>query len=147
MRSAFSLVETLVVLGILSILLALSAPSIISVQQSYEKRRALSTIASHLDWARVEALTTGELTSVRFQDNKVAIFRDEEQISRWKDLGNVDFGPSGIFEQELPQFVFNGRGGLHAPLQNPRVVIIQNDRISVITVSRFTGRFDVVLME
>jgi len=65
-RSGFSMVELLVVLGIIGIMAALVIPSIGPLMRSYNLNRGASMLADELSYARQSALTKNADVEVRF---------------------------------------------------------------------------------
>lgn len=100
--SAFSLVEMLVVAGMVALLLTVTVPAIRGMMGSYGKVAAVDQLLSLFDHARSLALAQGRSTYVAFADadsqpdyrcRAAAIFQDTEdlanppaQITPWQEL-------------------------------------------------------------
>src|SRR4030043_528748 len=66
-NGGFSLIEMLVVIGIVAILVALSIPAINVMQRSFNSTGAESMISAALATARTLAISKGQYAGVRFQ--------------------------------------------------------------------------------
>ncbi|MFV0415204.1 MAG: Tfp pilus assembly protein FimT/FimU [Chthoniobacterales bacterium] len=100
-RSAFGLVELLVVMAILGVLLALMTPAFLSFSGTAGRRGAVNTVMNTLEQARVAALEAGRDVYVVFwrKDDSIngvdaiGVFRETEdgtgnyeQLSKWLQL-------------------------------------------------------------
>jgi prepilin-type N-terminal cleavage/methylation domain-containing protein len=96
-RLAFSLVELLVVLGIIAALAAIAIPSIKAMQKSFDSTGAESMISTALSAARTIAISKGKYAGVRFQKiyngNNVfdadqymifIVFDNDDKVTNWK---------------------------------------------------------------
>jgi type II secretory pathway pseudopilin PulG len=66
-KTAFSLVEMLVVAGIIAVLIGLTIPAINALQKSYDSTGADSMISAALETARTLAISNHQYAGVRFQ--------------------------------------------------------------------------------
>ncbi len=94
-HNAFSLVELLVVLGIIAALAALAIPSIKAMQKSFDSTGAESMISTALSAARTIAISKGKYAGVRFQkiyDGNNVVNADQYMIFviNNADVSNVD---------------------------------------------------------
>jgi prepilin-type N-terminal cleavage/methylation domain-containing protein len=112
-HAAFTLLELLVVIGIVSILLVAVIPAVTSLSKSSGRKGAISNLLGGIEQARAEAIKTGQATYVvfptfgsstlqttldRYNYKSYAIWEDDptttpasqKQISNWKSL------PTGV---------------------------------------------------
>lgn len=107
---AFTLLELLVVIGIISILLAAVIPAVTSLSKSSGRKGAISNLLGAIEQARAEAIKSGQATYVvfptfaatsqttdRYSYKSYAIFADDpanpgtpKQLTNWKNL------PTGV---------------------------------------------------
>ena len=97
MKKAFSLVEMLVVVGIIAVLVGFTIPAINALQKSYDSTGADSMISAALATARTLAISNHNYVGVRFQkackstDNviKAAQYMIFIKYEEPKNMGNV----------------------------------------------------------
>jgi prepilin-type N-terminal cleavage/methylation domain-containing protein len=77
-QAGFSVVELLLVLGVLSILAAFAVPSIQGTMTAYRLTASANLIAEELDAARVLAISRGAIYEVRFTQRAIAIVDPED---------------------------------------------------------------------
>ncbi len=65
---AFSLIELLVVMGVIVLLVALSAPTLVDIARGQGMRRAVSELSGVLEEARINAMATSTWTWVGFSE-------------------------------------------------------------------------------
>jgi len=110
-HAAFTLLELLVVIGIISILLVAIIPAVTSLSKSSGRKGAISNLLGAIEQARAEAIKTGQATYVvfatftaasqttldRYNYKSLAIFEDDpanpgtpKQLTKWQTL------PTGV---------------------------------------------------
>jgi prepilin-type N-terminal cleavage/methylation domain-containing protein len=67
-RQAFTLIELMVVIGIIAILLAFVGPAVVSLSRTSGTKGAVSTLMNAIEQARALAITSGSATYVVFAD-------------------------------------------------------------------------------
>ncbi len=72
-RRAFTLIEIMIVVGIIGLILAMGAPSLLKMLQTEGMRKAVSDVTELLGDARAQAILKGENTYVAFRpaDNRL----------------------------------------------------------------------------
>jgi prepilin-type N-terminal cleavage/methylation domain-containing protein len=110
-RRAFTLLEMLIVMGIISVLLVALTPAVTSLSKSNGRRAAVSALLGAIEQARAEAIKSGQATYVvfpiftngtestldRYNYKSYAIFEDDaanpgsvKQLTSWNPL------PAGV---------------------------------------------------
>jgi prepilin-type N-terminal cleavage/methylation domain-containing protein len=120
-RSAFSLVEMLVVIALVATLTVLLAPSIQSLMGVTGRRGGMSILAGALDQARIKAIESGQTVHLGFPFEAV----DDEELARSHfilfraaaegDGTGIEFVPIGRWSR-LPSGVYM-QGGANFPVQ------------------------------
>ena len=72
-RSAFSLMELIIVLAILIIVAAMSAPTLIRTMSGQKLDRAADLVRARMGQARVDAIRTGQVTALFYQIDGAAM--------------------------------------------------------------------------
>ena len=106
-RFAFTLLELLVVIGIIAILMAMIAPAVTSLSKSNGRKAAIANLLGGIEQARAEAIKSGQATYVvfptfasgaqstldRYNYKSYAIFEDDavhpgsvKQLTEWKSF-------------------------------------------------------------
>ncbi len=72
-RQAFTLIEIMIVVGIIGLMAAISAPSLLAMLQKDGMRKAVSDVTELLGDARAQAILKGQTTDVSFHpaDNRL----------------------------------------------------------------------------
>lgn len=110
-RRAFTLLELLIVIGIISVLLVAVIPAVTSFSKSSGRKGAISNLLGAIEQARAEAIKTGQAAYIvfptftggspttleRYNHKSYAVFADDsehpgtpKQLTNWKTL------PTGI---------------------------------------------------
>ena len=106
-QRAFTLLELLVVIGIIAILMAMIAPAVTSLSKSNGRKAAIANLLGGIEQARAEAIKSGQATYVvfptfasgaqstldRYNYKSYAIFEDDavhpgsvKQLTEWKSF-------------------------------------------------------------
>ena len=111
--AAFSIVEMLVVMGIIAILVAFAIPAINTMQKSYDSTGTESMIGSALATARTLAMSRGQYAGVRFQKagdpnnalkaDQYMIFIVYEEPRKMSNLTNAFRAIDGYKPIKLPE--------------------------------------------
>lgn len=150
-RSAFSLVEMLVVIALIAILTALLAPSIQSLMGVSGRRGGMSILSNMLEQGRIKAIESGQPVHVGFPFESI----DDEELARSSVImfrpaneaegGGDNFVPIGRWVR-LPSGVYM-QGGTNFPVQVleipdgnlPQLDGVEVNRLQVVTFDRFGG--------
>ena len=112
-KAAFSMVEMLVVLGIIAVLVALAIPAISTMQKSYNSTGTESMIGSALATARTLAISHQQYAGVRFQKagepnnvrkaDQYMIFIIYEEPKKMSNLTDAFRAVDGYKPMKLPE--------------------------------------------
>ncbi len=133
----FTLLEVIIVIGILGILLALSYPSILNSMHTRALEGAARTITTNLQWAKYQAVKTKMMHRLRFaqQDGVWTSFLEREvQPDVWQDMpGYVKRSISTSFNitVSLPTegVVYNSLGLVENYTADQNTIILQSDKL------------------
>lgn len=136
--AGFTLMELLVIIGIIAILLVAVVPAVTSLSKSGNRKGAISNVMNALEQARSLAITSGRATYVVFADHTVpeayrckgfVVFHENESFtpqaaSKWYFLPTgVSFRPkSGVLTAQTasPKIAFTCPGSIGpTPLELP----------------------------
>lgn len=117
MKKGFTLIEMMVVIGIIGIVIAFVIPNFAAMQRQARIRAAAQELAQDLRQIRERALSTGRRFSISFPDTRTYLSTNQEGQTKAYKLagstgGNIWFGGVGVSgrppEGSLPAPGVNG---------------------------------------
>jgi len=110
-EAGFSLLEILLVVGVVGVLTAITVPMIAGAMDRYEVTSASQQVASTIRTARLQAVARNRNTRVRFDFPAAGQYQTEVQDPGWTPLGAVQLLPPDVSfgAAATVQFGPNGR--------------------------------------
>jgi prepilin-type N-terminal cleavage/methylation domain-containing protein len=143
-RSGFTLLELLVVMGIMVLLMSISAIGIMGMRRGAEVRGAVMTVRTTMMLARQQAVTKRQNVSVEFytagEDNKMVVVQGTARATN-----SIVYLPRGVQFTSLPPtitFTPSGGAGVGAPVSiiiNEKSGVGKSPQSKTITVWLLTG--------
>ena len=118
--NAFSLIELLMVICVLTLISAIATPSLMNWRSSAKLRGAASNLKGDMELARLKAIQVNDRVAIHFTTNGYRVFKDDGLTSGEYDPGEEIYGdrtlPAGVkidlaqtnFDDESARFF--GRG-------------------------------------